>query len=94
MNSPATYPSVLNFLVNSDMIAHAVNTNGACKAVWPDKRTENAADVKENLFPYRPQFNESDKNLGSKRSSQLCLMHRPKCFAGSASTNMKAKLTF
>lgn len=45
MNSPATYHSVLNFLVNSDVIVHAVNTNGACKAVWPDKRTENAADV-------------------------------------------------
>ena len=48
------------------MIVHAVNTNGSCKAVWSDKCTENAADLdmKENLFPQRPQFNESDKNLG------------------------------
>lgn len=44
MNSPVIYNRVLNFPVNSDTIVHTVNTNGACKAVWPDKHTENVAD--------------------------------------------------
>lgn len=49
----ATCNRGLKFPVNSrHVIVHAVKTNDACKAVWPDKCTEDAADldVEENLF--------------------------------------------
>lgn len=93
INSSANCKRVLSFLVNSDVIVHAVNTNGACKAVWTGRHRKSrrlwhigkSLSIKTPLqwAWYKPWLQETCSFMPN-------VVHRPERSAGWAPAQCKS----